>query len=236
MDKRFIILQIVTLCLLVVLLLLKIIEISTHSKKEDIVQIEAEGHLGLLEDAEISVHNDIYEYSHETTEETSQTIILLAEIHKNIDNLQRNVSRTTERRRDEEIISMLTEKLVNDYTENALKYFNDSDYNNAINAFTLALRHQPDNTTLQFYLLYSLYLRQRLITLNEEELLELQLKAEDLKNVEFRENELLEHSITDINTILTQISDNVNVMLLQLEQNKNDYEINEEVSYGEILE
>jgi len=126
------------------------------------------------------------------------------------------LNRLTEERRDNEILGMLSEKFVNDFTDKGMQYFNDFDYVNAASAFNEALRYKQDNTTLIFYSMYSSYLAKGGSENMQETLLELREKG-------FREEELLFYTIDEMEKRLDQINFNLNT------ERKQDEKENEEM-------
>jgi hypothetical protein len=122
----------------------------------------------------------------------------LTEIQDVLEDVYRYVKLSAERTREGEIITMLTEQMVNEYTENALEYFRDEDYGKAARDFNRALRYRRRNTTLMFYHIYSLYLGQQDRTLTVDELTGMQARIRELQERGFREEERIGFSVAEM--------------------------------------
>ena len=122
----------------------------------------------------------------------------LAEIQEVPEEIHGDEKLSEERALEGEIIVMLTEQMVNDYTERAIEYFREADYANAAHNFDRALRHRRRNTTLMFYHTYALYLGQRNRTLTMDELASMQTRIRELQEIGFREEEKIDFSVAEM--------------------------------------
>ena len=120
--------------------------------------------------------------------------------------------------RDNEIINMMAEKLIYDYTAKALEYFRDADYENASNTFSLAMKYQRRNSTLLFYHVYALFLRRNNAPLTENELAIIQARITELQERGFREQERLDFTVEEMEQKVMEMAYNIKEMRLQMEQ------------------
>lgn len=95
-------------------------------------------------------------------------------------------------------IRMTMEKFSDDYTERALQYFRKTDYRNAFPAFNWASDRHPENTTLLFYKIYSLYLLHHALGLSESELTIIENGSRELNERVFNEQERFDFTIDEM--------------------------------------
>ena len=144
--------------------------------------------------------------------EASGTVFLvekLAEIQGVLEGGLEDEGLSEERAREEEIITMLTEQMVNDYTESAMGYFREGDYGKAARDFNRALRYRRRNTTLMFYHIYALYLGQQDRRLTADELAGIQTRLRELQERGFREEERIGYSVAEMEQKVREMGYNI---------------------------
>jgi len=231
--KRILILQSI---IAIILIFLAIGAIVTTVQYSRLFQQLAKDHEGIEEDLE-----KIREEQREAEkticmrlDKITEELSLLKEGSENTQEMLmvqlRAISRMGGQVRGGEIIGMIAEKLIYDYIQRALQYFMDADYGNAYATFSLALRYQENNSTLQFYQIYSLYLGQKNAKLTELELTAIDKGIREIKERGFKENEQLEFSIEEMENKMIEIKYNIDILRQQWDgdvyEDDNAYEEN----------
>jgi len=119
---------------------------------------------------------------------------------------------------DNELIGMIAEKIIYDYTHRALQYFDSEDYTNAYYLFSRAVRYQRRNSTLRFFQIYSLYLRQKDSKLTSGEMAFLQTGIRELKSRVFMEQEQFKFSPEEMEQKVTEMEYNIEALKYQAVQ------------------
>jgi len=133
-------------------------------------------------------------------------------LQKTVREMQIASIRPAERRRDDEIIGMLAEKLTDDYTQRGLQLFREADYANAAASFAMALRHQEGNTALMFYHAYSLYLSHTRSALSEDDLTKLETNIAFLRGKSYSQKERLDFSAEEMEHRVIEMEYNLEEM------------------------
>jgi len=128
------------------------------------------------------------------------------------------LSRLGDQVQDNELIGMIAEKIIYDYTYRALQYFDSEDYANAYFLFSRAARYQRRNSALRFYQIYSLYLRQKDSKLTSGELAFLQTGIRELKSRVFSEQEQFKFSPEEIEQKINEMEYNIEAIKHQAVQ------------------
>jgi len=124
--------------------------------------------------------------------------------------VRRAVNNLNAGKREEQIITMLSEKFINDYTDKGLRHFFESDYKNAENAFNTALLYQNDNTSLMFFRTYCSYLNMSNDNYSDDETYVILLHILELKEKGFKEAETIYFSISEMEKIVNEMYFNIN--------------------------
>lgn len=131
------------------------------------------------------------------------------------ENDERNINETERRirntiiSRDEGTRAILIEKVVYDYVREGLGHFNDREYIKAHDLFNRASRYRRNDTTIQFYRIYSRYLGMVDDPLPEGELGGILGMAMNLEEAGFRPDEKLEFSEEEMRRKTREIAYNL---------------------------
>ncbi|GHV07430.1 hypothetical protein FACS189485_17780 [Spirochaetia bacterium] len=105
--------------------------------------------------------------------------------------------------------SIIIEKIVHDYTQAALAFFNESDYIHAYREFTMAAKYRRNNTTILFYQIYSLYISTQYGRIDGETGKMLLDGIELMEKRGFQNSELLDFSENEMRQKLNDMAFNI---------------------------